>query len=141
MRHLQLVADAAGSFQLDGALYALQAPAGEINIIVQVAVFYLGVRPPDPGEYRLPGDGLPRVAEKEFQQVAFPCGEGAGEVFAMQFFLFRIISQIPARQRLATFPFWGTPQDAAYPCEQFLKIKGFHQIIICAAVQPGNLVV
>ena len=48
-----------------------------MDVVVKVTVFYVGVQPPYAGEKKCSGENLSRVAEKNFQEGAFPAGESA----------------------------------------------------------------
>ena len=48
-----------------------------MDVVVKVAVFYVGVKAPDAGEEKGAGENLAGVAEENFQEGTFAAGEGA----------------------------------------------------------------
>ncbi len=112
-----------------------------MNVIVQIAVFHIAVRSPYLCEQLGAGKSLRRISQKRLQQHAFPPGQTAVPLRAVQPVLGNIIGQISAGDRLAEGHLPGAPGDAADPGHQFFKGKRLDQIVVRSGIQPFDFVV
>jgi hypothetical protein len=112
-----------------------------MDVIVQVAVLYSSVRPPYAGKYGISGEDLRAISEKKFKEFSFASGQGAFCMLAGHFPEGRVVGYIPEAQTLAVFPLPWPSENAADSCHELRKGKRLYDIIIRAAVQPGDAVV
>ena len=75
--HLHLIPNSADGFYLETAVYGVQAATEEVDVVVQVAVFYIRFQAPDAGEKKGSGEYLAWISEKHLHQGTFPLGQGA----------------------------------------------------------------